>query len=41
LQHGYAVAATDDGHVANAEGLFDGSWAVTAPGVINQDAVTD
>lgn len=41
LQHGYAVAATDDGHIANAEGLFDGSWAVTAPGVINQDAVTD
>ena len=41
VQHGYAVAATDDGHIANAEGLFDGSWAVTAPDVINQDAVTD
>ncbi len=41
LQHGYAAAATDDGHTADAEGAFDGSWAVTAPGVPNADALAD
>ena len=41
LQHGYAAAATDDGHTANATGNFDGSWAATAPGVLDGDALAD
>lgn len=37
LAKGYAVAATDDGHAGGS----DGSWAITAPGVPNADAVAD
>ena len=43
LEHGYAAVATDDGHTAldQSAGFFDGSWAVTTPGTIDADAVTD
>ncbi len=39
LARGYAVVGTDDGHATT--NALDGSWAVTAPGVPNIDAVTD
>jgi feruloyl esterase len=42
LAKGYAIAATDDGHASNPLGVvFDDTWALTAPGVANEDAVTD
>lgn len=42
LARGYAIAATDDGHAATPRGVvFDGSWAITAPGVSDTEAVTD
>jgi Tannase and feruloyl esterase len=42
LAKGYAIAATDDGHASTPVGVvFDGTWALTAPGVANEDAVTD
>ena len=42
LAKGYAIAATDDGHASNPVGfVFDGTWALTAPGVPNSDAVAD
>ena len=43
MQHGYASASTDDGHVANPAlgGTFDGSWALNPDGTPNTDAVTD
>ena len=42
LAKGYAIAATDDGHASHPLGVvFDGTWALTAPGVANEDAVTD
>jgi Tannase and feruloyl esterase len=42
LAKGYAIAATDDGHASTPVGLiFDGTWALTAPGVAHEDAVTD
>jgi feruloyl esterase len=41
INKGYAISATDDGHAANPTLAFDGSWAITAPGVPNEDAVVD
>lgn len=42
LAKGYAIAATDDGHASAPVGfVFDGSWAIKAPGVADEDAVTD
>jgi feruloyl esterase len=42
LARGYAIAATDDGHAANPRGfVFDGTFALAAPGVSNTDALTD
>lgn len=41
INKGYAISATDDGHAANTTSSFDGSWAITAPGVPNEDAIVD
>jgi hypothetical protein len=43
VQHGYASASTDDGHIGNPAlgGTFDGSWALNSDGTPNTDAVTD
>jgi feruloyl esterase len=43
VQHGYASASTDDGHIGNPAlgGTFDGSWALNPDGTPNADAVTD
>ena len=43
VQHGYASATTDDGHIGNPAlgGTFDGSWALNSDGTPNTDAVTD
>jgi hypothetical protein len=43
LRKGYAIFATDDGHVAppGLAGLFDSGWAVRSPGQRDEQAVTD
>jgi len=41
IAKGYAIASTDDGHTALNDDVFDGSWALIAPGVPNTDALTD
>jgi len=43
VQHGYASASTDDGHIGDPDlgGTFDGSWALNSDGTPNTDAVTD
>jgi feruloyl esterase len=41
INKGYAISSTDDGHASNPTSLFDGSWAITAPGVPNEDALVD
>ena len=41
LGRGYAVVTTDDGHAASQPNVNDGSWALTATGVPNTEALTD
>ena len=42
LARGFAIVATDAGHVSNPVGfVLDGSWALTAPGAANEAAVAD
>jgi feruloyl esterase len=42
LEKGYAIVATDDGHASDPPGVvYDGTWALKAPGVADDDAVTD